>query len=516
MPTGGDITSETFLTPLTGLTPNMKVIVASLTNLPVELQECIIVQFARDPDTTFDQLKALRLVSRTFDVLCSRKCMSCIRLFRHGNSPLNNLRQLQGLLPSKHKSHHMDLPTTLIIENWRWVYGNNFFLSFREMRDGKSWVPGIIFNSTFLPLVYLLRFLLAPQVLPVGVFNSIMRFRARRRLSHATTLDLPNIRRVEWLAERDVSNWTTSCTMKLLLEFPQLTELSLVIDEEQDIGYFSKSLSKLHNLRKLSLNVRRRYPESFRPQIDEFGPVIAGNPMLTHLELFQSSFSQASLSRMFEQVPSNRPLALEHFGISDNFRDTDAILPHLGSLKSIHVRSSTSSAIFMLMLQQRIFPPVVETVRADSQFMDYISSHPIITSLSVHSLYDDIAGATILKTMARHCETLDYFSTCASSFCHCLGRVQNELLLLQCTHLRQLVLGYVYVYFYLGAERGVNVPSELEIGLTVISRMQRSLTLVLTDMAGFKVCVRMCQKSCNPLLRDLSGRIVYERPHPLG
>ncbi|KAM6502821.1 hypothetical protein JOM56_002798 [Amanita muscaria] len=38
---------------------------------------------------------------------------------------------------------------------------------------------------------------------------------------------MPNIRRVEWTAGGGDPNWTTSHTVKLLLEFPQLTELSL-------------------------------------------------------------------------------------------------------------------------------------------------------------------------------------------------------------------------------------------------------------------------------------------------
>ncbi|KAM6495312.1 hypothetical protein JOM56_009935, partial [Amanita muscaria] len=273
------------------------------------------------------------------------------------------------------------------------------------MRNSGLWVPSIILNSTLLPFIYFLEFLFTPRVLPVRVFNSVVRFRARRRLSHAKTLDMPNIRHVEWKAGGDDPNWTTSRTVKLLLEFPQLTELSLVIDEEQDIGYIAKSVSKLHNLRQLSLNIQRLPGKSYTTQslpMDEFRTVIAGNPMLTHLELFQSCCSHASLSRMFEQVPSNRPLALEHLGISDNFRDTDAILPHLGSLKSIHVRSCTSSTIFMLMLQERIFPPAVKTVLVDNQFIDYITSHPAITALSVHNFYDDTAGTMILETMAKN------------------------------------------------------------------------------------------------------------------
>ncbi|KIL65315.1 hypothetical protein M378DRAFT_24115 [Amanita muscaria Koide BX008] len=477
-----------------GVQPNM-----FLTNLPVELQECIIVQGPR-----YDVRPAQRFTSRIPNV--RRAVFAKMHVVY---SAVSSWEQ-----PAKQSA---TAARTTSFQTQVASHGFSDDFDHRELAVGVRKqillvVPGDAGSKT-LGAGHYLQFDV-PAVLPVGVFNSIMRFGARRRLSHAKILDMPNIRRVEWLAEKDDPNWTTSRTVKLLLEFPQLTELSLVIDKEQDFGYFSKSLSKLHNLRKLSLNVRRWYPESFRPQIDEFGPVIAGNPMLTHLELFQSCCSRVSLSRMFEQVPSNRPLALEHLGISEIVRDTDAILPHLGSLKSIHVRSCCSSTIFMLMLQKRIFPPVVKTERADSQFIDYISSHPTITSLSVHSLYDDTAGTMILETMARNGETLEYFSTCASSLGRCLNKVRNELLLLQCTHLRQLVLRYDNILFYSGTE--INISSTFlapqELGLTVIARMQQSLTLVITDMVGFKACLKMCQNSSNPLLRDLSGRIVFERP----
>jgi hypothetical protein len=265
-----------------------------------------------------------------------------------------------------------------------------------------------------------------------------------------------------WVAEKDDPNWTTSRTVKLLLEFPLLTELSLMIDEEQDIAYFSYCLSKLSNLRKLKLDVRRCTGKAFRPQtlqIDEFGKVLAANPMLTHLEVFQACCARGSFSRMFGFLPPERPLALEHLGISDNFRDWEAILPHIRPLTSIYARSCWSSTIFTLLLRERIFPPIVKVIRVDDQFIDYISCHPRIVNLSVHNTYDDVAGRILLETMARHAETLEYFSTYASSLCRCLTQIQNEFSLLQCTNLRQLVLHYDQFFLYLGTD--MSIPVEL-------------------------------------------------------
>ena len=46
--------------------------------------------------------------------------------------------------------------------------------------------------------------------------------------------------------------------------------------------------------------------------------------------------------------------------------------------------------------------------------------------------------------MALHSESLTYFATHSSSFISCLEHVENELLLLQCTKLEQLLLWYNY------------------------------------------------------------------------
>ena len=47
--------------------------------------------------------------------------------------------------------------------------------------------------------------------------------------------------------------------------------------------------------------------------------------------------------------------------------------------------------------------------------------------------------------------------------------------------------------------------------LPIIARLPRLLTLVITDLAVFKVCIKRCSQSQNPLVRDLVKRIVYEK-----
>ncbi|KAK2464941.1 hypothetical protein APHAL10511_003017 [Amanita phalloides] len=489
-------------------TSNLGQTKSPLANIPFELQEHIIIEFIRDPYTTFDQLKSLRLVSRSFNDVVAPKVLSCIRLFRHGDSALPSMRQLQALT-SSNSNNHLYMTDTLLLGNWKWIYGDKLFVSFREMRNTGLWVPGIIVNSTLLPFIYFLGFLFMPHLLPLTVFNSAVRLRARHRLSHTSSLNMPNIRRVEWTAERDDPNWITSRTVKLLAEFSQLTDLVLIIDEEQDLSYIAKHLSKLRNLRKFMVDIRYwpgKLIRSRSSQINDFGKVIGANPHLTHLELLQGYGGCGDLSKIFSYVPAERPLILEHLGISDNFSEPAAVVPHIQSLKSLDLTSYWSSRFLLVLLTRRIFPPVVKTARVDDNFLDFLSSHPRIVSLSIHSTYEEFVGKAILEIMARHSSSLTCFSTSSLSFCRCLYKIQNEFSLLKCMRLEKLVLWFDY---YVGTD--VDVQLELAMALSVIARLQKSLTLVVTDILAFKACIRHCGRSRNPLIRDLTGRIVYEK-----
>ncbi|KAF8632365.1 hypothetical protein AX15_001901 [Amanita polypyramis BW_CC] len=382
-------------------------------------------------------------------------------------------------------------------------------MSFREMRNTGLWIPGLILNSTLLPFIYFLGILFTPQFLPVGIFNTAIRLRARYRLSHSPRLDIPNIRSVTWVADKEDPNWVTSLTVKLLLGFSQLTDLFLMVDEEQDLSFLWNCLSKLHSLRKLWIEIRYWPGKLLRPrssQINELGKVIGGNSHLTHLGLVQGYGAGGNLSKVFSYVPSEPPLVLEHLGISDTFLDPSAIVPHIRSLTSFSLNSCWSSRFLMVLLAEKIFPPVIRTSRVDDHLIDFLSCHPRITSLSLHSVYDEFAGRAILEIMARHARTLKYFSTSPLSFCRCLERDENVFSLLQCTNLEQVVLCYDY---YIGTD--VSVSSGLATALSIISRLSDSLTLAITEVMAFKACVKHCRQSWNPLVRNLAGRIVYEK-----
>ena len=162
--------------------------------------------------------------------------------------------------------------------------------------------------------------------------------------------------------------------------------------------------------------------------------------MITHLELFQTgphSRAREDVSCIFHHV--HHALKLEHLGISDDFRDTYAILPHIHSLKSIRDESCMAGNIFSLLLTERIFPPVIAIRCIDEHFTNYIDRHPGISSLSIN-----VRGVALrtraLKHLVRHSETLEYLSITGSTLCRDLRHVDTELSLLQYKRLQRIVL----------------------------------------------------------------------------
>jgi len=258
--------------------------------------------------------------------------------------------------------------------------------------------------------------------------------------------------------------------VKLFLEFQKLSELVILIDHEGDLSHVSKCFSQLHNLRKLKIDVRGWHDKLYRKRpnpINDLGMIIGANPSLTHLELFQNDGAGGNLSKIFDCIPSKSPLKLEHLSISDSFSDIRAIVPHARSLTSITFCPNYSQ-ILPVLHSNCIFPPIIQTPYVEDCMINYLRDNPRIVGLSVHNTYDE--GATIFEIMARHSASLTYFSTSAASFVNCLQYVRNELLLMQCTKLEQLIIWYD---FYLG--------TDLDVSRELVSRQfARCALLVLT------------------------------------
>jgi len=235
-----------------------------------------------------------------------------------------------------------------------------------------------------------------------------------------------------------------SGSVKLLLNFHQLSKLVLLIDYEQDLSHIFECFSELHNLRKLRVEVPKWRWRLFRNRpnpINDVGKVLGANLNLTHLELFQHAFSGVSFSTIFGHVPASSPLKLEHLGICDigsSDSDIRAIIPHIRSLTSIDLGALRRSRLITLLHSECIFPPMIQIAGITQDAIDYLSDHPGLVGLSIrtNSLF---YKEKILEIMARHSGSLTYFSTDILNI-YRSRNVKDELLLLQFTKLEQLVL----------------------------------------------------------------------------
>ena len=272
--------------------------------------------------------------------------------------------------------------------------------------------------------------------------------------------------------------------MKLFLELRHLSELVLLV-ETYDMSRIFECFSQLHNLRKLKIDVRCfNVPNA----IDDLGKVIGANLYLTHLELVNSLGHEGNLSTIFSYVPTNSPLKLEHLGISYGFSNAAAIVPHIRSLTSIHL-SFRSDSILTVLHSERIFPPIIRTANVNSLLIDYLSQHPRIVRLSVHTKYKEPVGRTIFEIMTRHAERLRYFSTTPSAFFSCLEHVEYNFL--QFEKLEQLVLWYDSSMEGRYSASDVSVPEQL---------VSRPLSRVHFTFGVLRICIPLRRWHCKLLL----------------
>jgi hypothetical protein len=148
-----------------------------------------------DPDTTFDQLKSLRLVCRSFNHAAAPRVLHCVRLFGLGECPMANMCQLQDIV-SPDLNGNLYVTKTLVISNWTWGYDTcRLCLLFREMRNWGKSVSGIILNFTVVPLACFLMIIFELHMVRLCIYDSVSRLRTRYHFSRALVLNMPNVRR---------------------------------------------------------------------------------------------------------------------------------------------------------------------------------------------------------------------------------------------------------------------------------------------------------------------------------
>ena len=304
-----------------------------------------------------------------------------------------------------------------------------------------------------------------------------------------------------------------------------------------NVPYISKCLSDIRALRKLVLYLGTEYPDRPRrcsqPE-SYFSQLIARNPDLTHLAVLIYA-SPIDLSKLLCDIPSDRPLKLEHVSIDDRSSNLESIVPHIPPLRSLEIRSRmgvyTRCSWYSVLSRENMFPPTLtfKALPLNPQLVAYLNSHPGIVSLSVdHEKYIAKWNSAISQVISQHAEKLEYLAVHGYALSVLLRNVQNELHLLRCSALREITL-----MIPLGKQRfGINDAScsFIEIPFLaclffffffwqksrifpVLARLGHSLTVAIRcdGTQKFKECVEYCRAAKNPLTRSLAGRIVYEK-----
>ncbi|KAF8331532.1 hypothetical protein F5887DRAFT_1286896, partial [Amanita rubescens] len=483
-------------------------------DLPPEIHYRIIAEFIKDLRTSFDDIKALRLVCKRFNAIVKPKVYtSHIKAFQFENffdeDVLSNVRQLQTLLSSR-PNEQLNLATTLFIGKWDWLCGTRNFVAFREVHP-----IDYIFMNAALTGLYVLLSIMSPRLV---VFCAPLRTFAKLRLRVPCALkfNLPNISCVVWDVWLNDPKWIMSRTTKLLQQLPRLNELFLIMDEAlEELNHLVNCISKLHNLRKLGFNFYHDFPDrslfytprdpNFNFRINAVGKIIAANPNLTHLELIHSStqlwvFQHIDLAQMLAYLPADSPLKLEHICFSHTFHNSAALAPYIRTLASVDL--GNSSMLYHLR-KQSIFPPTVTLRKINQLAIEYLDLHPQIVSLTIYSPCHESLHSAIMRILCRHSKTLTHLGIFSLTLCQCIDQTENELAFLQCANLKQLVL-----YYHKHDQNWTQ--KKMEILLPLIANLPNSLTLVVNQIWACEMCSKFCSQSQNPFLRDLASRIVYE------
>ena len=195
--------------------------------------------------------------------------------------------------------------------------------------------------------------------------------------------------------------------------------------------------AKLHNLRRLSIKLNSLCNFEAHPEINSVAKIIAANPKLTHLEV--SYGNNQDLAETLRHLPADPPLKLEHLGLSQCLHSPVALAPHISSLTSIDI---VNSNILDELLKQNVFPPTMTFWTMDQYTINYLNRHPRIVSLTNYSCDDASACSALSGILSRHSETLTHLGFSHWVLYNCINQTQNELEILQCTNLKQLLVDY--------------------------------------------------------------------------
>ncbi|KIL67136.1 hypothetical protein M378DRAFT_160131 [Amanita muscaria Koide BX008] len=504
-----------------------------VTMLPMELHLRFRYYVLRDPYTTFEDYKSLRLVCKLFDLVWSPVVLNHIVFFPLGPGWHDDIRaQLRHL--ERNTNNNLSLANTLTIKDWHNL-NTGLYWFVEDVRQAQfsasnNLAPRTVAtlvrmmvalaSFTIVPAVKLAKVLANPKQIPRRLKATSELHQARRFANQfPNKLSFPNVHCARLIFRALEGNWVVQHTTKILRALPQLTELELLLPAYSNMSYIARCLASVCTLRRFSVetNSYRKIEYDKRSEhltkLEHFRLVIARNPNLTHLALL--SDVACNLSSLFCDIPPNHPLKLEHLSLGPLFSEFKAIIPHIRSLKSFDCQVFfTPSDRWTLLSNEDIFPPIIQASKVDSDLIAYLGRHPGIVSLSFGDV--EVGVCTLFYgVIAQHSNTLQSLAGMSRYLASSLSRISNETGLLQCTNLREFVLYASHEGCLWNCCPGHNMNSEAKI-FPVIGRLSSELTVVIANNKQiFSKCVAYCDTSDNPLVRDLKGRIVYERRPPI-
>jgi hypothetical protein len=420
-------------------------------------------------------------------------------------------------------SNQMSFVKSITLGPWNWVF---------EPYDSFWLPPGVpkfpLWKSIVISPAYL-AFSLFFNITGLSrrVCEASARVKAKyyiRRGEHLC-FQLPNVKRVRWVETYLECRKSIRLNSQLLEALPSLTELDITIPFNmagvaEQIGL---TVARLRNLRKLT--VRLWFRDHFGQQsLGWLKRAIAGNPNLTHLVLYQTRILPGliSLSDLFEDIPSERPLRLQHIRLSSHYYQiTPIMLPHIRSLRSLNVHfpfwhgADEIDSVWSTLQREKIYVSEIQTNRVTSRFLDYLRHFDHLVALSICSSggtgneFDAQNMAILLGILEQHSLRrlrIEPFNWGRWSQC-CNHASINNLKQLQGIVLHS---GWLWGWDSIDSFWWASTIDDVVAIAYLVSRIEAPVTLMLEgELVLYNKFLTFCRNSSSALVRDLCQRISY-------
>ncbi|PFH46128.1 hypothetical protein AMATHDRAFT_51272 [Amanita thiersii Skay4041] len=427
-----------------------KVTQSPLLSLPVEILFLIRDKLIWHHDIKRRELKTFRFICRMFNELFLPIVFAKFSAFHSDwflDNPLDHVPLLRALI---HGSHTFDAIKTLDIKSLAWLT-----LPVMYTYEEREILP---LNQRIKqrPIKVLLSIpygILYPRL----VANKCIQIKSQLHFLTTRRLCLPNVRILKWLVASDNKREIIKHAVTLFSRLPQLTELKLIIRYTEAYTTGLPPLSKLNNLRKLTFRIqsqlRPRQASDYHRNLGSLQELLACNPNLTHLTIrLDDQIDDLDLVGIFSCVPTEKPLILQHLGLSYQFRrgwNAARILPHIHWLTSVELFFSNDSRIqetsaefhdfWGFLAEMNIYPERIKTSDLDQRFFDYLKRHPNLIGLTLPDLGN--YRNQFMQVLTQHAGTLEYLCVLIHQLVDLLRVPENIRVFLQCTRMQEM---YIY------------------------------------------------------------------------